>query len=945
MRRASVLLSLCLGLILTMLAADAAARDWFVRAGATAGDGSLAKPFGAIWQALDGCLAGDKIHVTQGKYYGKLEAGAWVIPWPRVELLGGYDKAFKKRNPWKYRSELLWKKGSKNRSQEARVSGSLKGHEGVVLDGFIIDMDAENEHKSDGSLKEPYRKGAVRIFHKGSKIRNNVILNSAQAAITTGMATTVENNLILNQLMNAIEIKGSSRQGDVPATVVKDNTILYTWDYKAGPGTGATRGLGINTKVATDIVNNLIAYTDNHAVVIYRYGDDPLAQITFKDNVFHMNGYSNFKFQMGSRDIAIDDSDMDALEDLDFKAEGDNRALDPKLRLDKAWMDKFSRRKPAETGKVTMDDMNQARSALGLPVIAKGGKAAQGIAPPWKLSSALKLMSPGNRAVKAGARARDLPVDLSAGEAPVASAPARDYKKAELKAYARDARAVDGQALEMTVALGTVVAPRGLDEVKQGKHKAIYLCVPERGGTQIYGWYLKGTPVQKILDPLANKGLSCSYKPEQVYRVRGVMHAIRGIPKAGFMIDSIEVIEDDAGGAPAEARPKGRDWFVRAGARRGDGSKAKPFKDPYKALKKAGEGDTIHVAEGVYTGFMKSGTWTIGKKYLALVGGYDKNFKQRDPWKHPTLLKWPKGAKTDKPKYTLVGDFDAKTDGHTGFILDGFVFDRRDMNVYKPNGDLLVEDSPTDEIVRFWSPGVEIRNCVFLNGAGAAARLSGGATVENNIFINFAYHTLDFKQVAYDQGPIVVKNNTFLFTWNKARRAGRPGQPSGYGLMIQGRAKADIEGNIFQFMDNHGIKLETDATYITLKDDVFSHNLFSNLMYKSKNVIDNKTMRLLSQLGLKAQGGNRVLNPNFAIDGKWFDVYLKRSAATPGKVTMDEWNQVRELLGRPVIARGGKEAEGFAPAYDWKKALKLFPRATACKAGAHHKRLQISYAK
>ncbi len=938
MGRRLLLVTFSIVLLLSTLAADASARDWFVRAGASAGDGSLAKPFGGVWQALDACLAGDKIHVSEGKYYGKLETGTWVIPWPRVELLGGYDKAFAKRNPWKTPSELLWKKGSKNISGEARVSGSLQDHEGVVFDGFIVDMRNENIYRSDGGLRQPYPKGAVRIFHKGAKIRNNVILNSAKTAITTGMATTVENNLILNQLMNGIEIRGSSKQGSTPATLVKNNTILFTWDDKAGPGTGATRGLGINTKVATRIENNLLAYTDNNAVVVYRHGSAPLSAITLKDNVFFMNAYANFKFQMGSKDIAIDNGDMDALEDLGFAKQGGNQVVDPKLPLDKGWMDQFSRRKPAEHGKVTMDDLNQARSVLGLPVIAKGGTAAEGVAPAWKLASALKLMAPGKGSLKAGARAKDLPVTFSAEQAPVAAVPAKNYKSVKLKPYVRDARAVDGQALEMIVALGRGVAPRGLDEVKTGKHKAIYLCVPERGGTQIYGYYPKGTATQKFLDPIARNGPNCSRPPEQTYRVRGTMHAIRGVPKAGFMIDSIELVETDSG--PKVARPKGRDWFVRAGAKGGDGSKAKPFKDPYKALKKAGVGDSIHVTEGTYTGFLKSGEWTIGKKYLSLVGGYDKKFSQRDPWKHPSLLTWPKGAKTDQPKNTVTG---VKGSNHEGFILDGFVFDRRNQNVYSPNGDLRAENSENGEIVYLWEKGLVIRNCVFLNSAASALRLSGGVTLENNLFLNMAYQMVNLKRVTLAEGPIVIRNNTFLFSWNKKNRAGSGQSPQGYGLLIQGKAKTLIEGNAFQFIDNYGIKLFEKPKNVTFKNNIFSHVLYANLMGMRRALVDNKSMHLLGQMGFLAQSGNKVCNPNFDIDGKWFDNYLSRTASTPGKVTDDEWNQVRELLGRPVIVRGGKSGVGFAPAYDMKQALNLFARARKCQAGAKHLKLKVTF--
>jgi len=54
------------------------AREWFVRAGANDGDGSLAKPFADPWMALDKSEAGDSVHVAAGKYFGKLGLGQWI---------------------------------------------------------------------------------------------------------------------------------------------------------------------------------------------------------------------------------------------------------------------------------------------------------------------------------------------------------------------------------------------------------------------------------------------------------------------------------------------------------------------------------------------------------------------------------------------------------------------------------------------------------------------------------------------------------------------------------------------------------------------------------------------------------------------------------------------------------------------------------------------------
>jgi hypothetical protein len=63
----------------------------------------------------------------------------------------------------------------------------------------------------------------------------------------------------------------------------------------------------------------------------------------------------------------------------------------------------------------------------------------------------------------------------------------------------------------------------------------------------------------------------------------------------------------------------------------------------------------------------------------------------------------------------------------------------------------------------------------------------------------------------------------------------------------------------------------------------------------------------------------------------------------PGKVTMDEWNQFREMLGQPVLATGGKGPTGYMPAYPWKNAVNLIPKNPKCKAGARHTPLTAKF--
>jgi hypothetical protein len=189
----------------------------------------------------------------------------------------------------------------------------------------------------------------------------------------------------------------------------------------------------------------------------------------------------------------------------------------------------------------------------------------------------------------------------------------------------------------------------------------------------------------------------------------------------------------EASAAVSDARPKGRDWFIKAGAAGGNGSKEKPFKDPWQALEKCESGDSIHVAEGEYFGKLKMGIWRIDTSFISLIGGYDADFKERDPWKHPTVLSCPPpDFKGTRGGYTVDGD----VDDHTGAIVDGFVFDKKLNNFYVADGDCDASRSDNKEHIWLNKPGCVIRNCVFVNGAGGALRISNGQTIENNIFIN-----------------------------------------------------------------------------------------------------------------------------------------------------------------------------------------------------------------
>ena len=715
-----------LAIVFLLNSGGAEARDWFVRAGAAAGDGSWEKPFADPWQALDKAEAGDKVHVAEGEYYGKLEAGYWVIPFARVEMIGGYDAEFKDRDPWKHPSKLLWKKGSQNHTDTsvARVSGSRNDHSGAVLDGFFIDMKDLNTYATGegGSLKEPRLQRAVSFEHPGAVIRNCVIANSPLTAVSIRQGVTLDNNVIVNSVDVAVDATGGNTlrgSSNIDPPVIRNNTIIGTWVSGSPAGKGGAGGIGIKIDKGTVIEGNIIALSANHGIWL---GNAPVAAVTFRKNVFHRNLFSNVKFFFDGKDTSVDDYDMEALSDLGFGILEENTVADPGFSYDSAWLDGFTLH-AFNHGKVfKAEDWNGLRETVGLPALTESGPA---FAPVYNMQQVLSLLLPNDAKVAAGARVRKIDVKpfSAAASAPIA----KNYRKTDLATWAKNPGAVDGQALEMLISLQGVANVAGLSDVAPETHGAKFIEGRVGGGDRIIAIYKKGTKAERVFDEAKFFG-SFVGEASELYVARGTARVASGYPKARFIVDSIERYEATAAKV---VRPAGRNWYVRASETGGDGSMAKPFRDPYQALEKAGSGDIIHVTEGEYGGKLKNGRWIVGKPWIALLGSYDREFQTRDPWEHPSVLEWPANSKTTGQGYLLEGDGD-----HTGLIIDGFIFDHRTLNRYLADGSLDPSSSDKSEHVSISSLGVIIRNCVFVNGASGALRMSVGQIVENNLFVN-----------------------------------------------------------------------------------------------------------------------------------------------------------------------------------------------------------------
>jgi len=129
-----------------------------------------------------------------------------------------------------------------------------------------------------------------------------------------------------------------------------------------------------------------------------------------------------------------------------------------------------------------------------------------------------------------------------------------------------------------------------------------------------------------------------------------------------------------------------------AGKNKNAGTKEAPLKNLWKALEKASDGDTIHVAEGVYPGKMKQ-NWFLIDKAVSVIGGYSKDFAARNPLVHKTMFQ-ALNENNDK-KGTGLGvftiQFPAQAPDGVNMTFDGLVFDEGFANSYhetkgKPEG-------------------------------------------------------------------------------------------------------------------------------------------------------------------------------------------------------------------------------------------------------------------
>ena len=348
--------------------------------------GTKEAPMKNLDKAIKKAKAGDTLLVAEGTYSGTFKIGYIEIKTP-IKMYGGYATDFSQRDVIKHPTLFQPdnKTGAKARKALIKLSGDL---DGMVVDGFIIDMGMRNSYDPKEGKPEGVETGMLLLPPKkargdnvtvteqclylasGNKggnvtISNNVFLNGAKFAIQGGMPKgniSITNNIFVSNRMASIEIWGTSAK-DVPNAEIAYNTVLFSWS-RIKDFMDMGYGIRIMTKMQYNIHHNIIGASILTGVDNTRFAPDELVKLD--NNIFFLNKQSDLEYSPESNTKL--NLSADEFEDLEFESVSDNVNEVPKgLPVDKAYLDGFlSARYSEEEDYDPESPANLARELLGL---------------------------------------------------------------------------------------------------------------------------------------------------------------------------------------------------------------------------------------------------------------------------------------------------------------------------------------------------------------------------------------------------------------------------------------------------------------------------------------------------------------------------------------------------------------------------------------------------
>ena len=401
---------------------------------------------------------------------------------------------------------------------------------------------------------------------------------------------------------------------------------------------------------------------------------------------------------------------------------------------------------------------------------------------------------------------------------------------------------------------------------------------------------------------------------------------------------------------------------LSTGKKKNAGTKEAPLKNLWHALQKAGDGDTIHLAEGIYPGNAKC-NWFLIDKAVSIIGGYSADFAARDPLTHRTMFQ-PLNENNDK-KGTGLGIFTIQFDmakpapKGVNMVFDGLIFDDGQAQSYHP-----VKGKPEGVETGMWleppakgntpfasskrylvysatanraEGDITFRNCAFVNAGNIAMNLNwykGKVKMENNVFCN----NLMVGANVYSSNPQAgaveweFKKNTVLFTWSRTSEL----SDMGFGVRTTANVKSELEDNIIGLSVLTGwdnTKGLDKTKKIEAKGNVFFLNRQSDAQVtKSPSVVkvkvDDFEDDLEGNYGIeKAEDNVGLTDPkvfNGRLNTAFLNAFLSMKYSESATLDAGKLNAFRQAVGLPMQGTIVSKVDMFGNRYPLEDALKLF---------------------
>ena len=400
---------------------------------------------------------------------------------------------------------------------------------------------------------------------------------------------------------------------------------------------------------------------------------------------------------------------------------------------------------------------------------------------------------------------------------------------------------------------------------------------------------------------------------------------------------------------------------LETGKNKNEGTKEAPLKNLWKALEKSQVGDTIHLAEGNYPGQMQRG-WFMMERPVSIIGGYSKDFSERNPITHKTMIQ-PVNDNNDKKgsgMALLHLEFDKTNNAPKGFniTIDGLIFDDGFASSYhltkgKPEGldtGMWLEGPAKGANDKFPSPNraliysatasrgegdITIKNCLFVNGGNHGVNMSwykGKVNMINNVFC--CNRIIAANVTCSAAAPSVdweFANNTVLYTWSRISDLG----DMGFGVRTNTNVNANIHDNIIGLNVLTGFdntKGTTKGRITKLDNNVFFLNRESDVQMTISPSIARVRVDGFEDLegvdGIESIEDNVDLKDPKVFEGRlnpaYLNAFLSMKYSEKTKVPENQANGLRSVLGLPLQGTIKTQVDMFCNRYPMEDALKLF---------------------